>query len=209
MWNVSRFKYYLKLHEREESAHSMITCTHDHKAEQTDIRTDRQTDRQTDGRTNRRTDRRTDGRTDRQTDRQRDGQKDKTRRHVRGADCSIWGTDIENWVTIKYVWEMCHTWNYLYTRCHFQYIQGNKYSYRTLRYCCSKHWHHSCRCCLHTRQCLKRKSTVSIDMTSIGADCTLILVRKINYTGFPLIYKHKTYPHHLSTRFCPTIVALH
>ena len=87
MLNVSRFKYYLKLQEREESAHSMIT--HDHKAEQTDRRTDRQTDRQTD----RRTDGPTEGRTDRQTDRQRDRQKDKTRRHVRGADCSIWGTD--------------------------------------------------------------------------------------------------------------------
>ena len=72
-------------------------------------------------------------------------------------------------------------------RCHFQYIQGNKYSYRTLRYCYSKRWHHSCRCCLHTRQCLKRKLTVSIEVTSIGAECTLILVRKINYTGFPLI----------------------
>ena len=54
-------------------------------------------DRRTDGQTNRQTDRQTDGRTDgrtvRQTDRQRDGEKDKTRRHVRGADSSIWGTD--------------------------------------------------------------------------------------------------------------------
>ena len=50
--------------------------THDQKAEQTDRRTYGQTDRQ-----------------DKQTDRQRLGQKDKTRRHVRGTNCSIWGTD--------------------------------------------------------------------------------------------------------------------
>ena len=148
---------------------------------QTDGRTDRQTDRQTDGRT--------DGQTDRQTDRQRDGQKDKTIEVCKRGRLSFGeqGKDIENWVRTKYGWEMCHTWNYLCKRCHFQYIQGNKYSYRTPRYCYSKRWHHSCRCCLHTHQCLKRKSTVSTDMTSIGADCTLILVRKINYTGFPLI----------------------
>ena len=54
--------------------------THDQKAEQTDRRTYGQTDRQ-------------DKQTDRQTDRQRLGQKDKTRRHVRGTNCSIWGTD--------------------------------------------------------------------------------------------------------------------
>ena len=58
-------------------------------------------DRRTDGQTDRQTDRQTDGRTDRQsdrqTDRQRDGEKDKTRRHVRGADSSIWGTDKGHW----------------------------------------------------------------------------------------------------------------